>query len=56
MKPNQRSDYIEVYHNKLIPETCNALIKFLKGITNHGREIRIVKKGVKKINFNKYLL
>ena len=28
----------------------------LKGITNHGREIRIVKKGVKKINFNKYLL
>jgi len=28
MKPNQRSDYIEVYHNKLIPETCNALISF----------------------------
>ena len=25
---NQRSDFIEVYHDKLIPETCNALIAY----------------------------
>ena len=25
---NQREDYIEVYENKLTPETCNAIINF----------------------------
>ena len=40
----------------MLIETSDALIKFLKGITNHGREIRILKKGVKKITFNRYFL
>ena len=27
---SQRNDFIEVYHNRLIPKTCNAIINYFQ--------------------------